>query len=74
MFLATEALIPATWLNREKEAVLRSNSYRIDAVFHYAVQGLIQPGTRHIMPVLPDANGLGVDFDQFSQRSAPPGE
>ena len=42
--------------------------YGVDAIFHHAGQRLVQFGFGHVMLVLADANGLGIDFDQFCQR------
>ena len=42
--------------------------HRVDAAFHHAGQGGIQPGRRHIVLVLPNADGLGVDLHQLRQR------
>ena len=47
---------------------IKVNAHRVDAAFHHAVQGGIQPGGRHIVLVLPDADGLGVDLHQLRQR------
>ena len=42
--------------------------HRVDAAFHHARQSGIQPGRRHIVLVLPNADGLGVDLHQLRQR------
>ena len=44
------------------------DAHRVDAAFHHASQGGIQPGRGHIMLVLADADGLGVDLHQLRQR------
>ena len=41
---------------------------RVDAAFHHARQSGIQPGGGHIVLILPDADGLGVDLHQLRQR------
>ena len=41
---------------------------RVDAAFHHAGQGGIQPGGGHIVLVLPNADGFGVDLHQLRQR------
>ena len=42
--------------------------HRVDTAFHHASQGGIQPGGGHIVLVLPNADGLGVDLHQLRQR------
>ena len=48
---------------------------RVKELAIHAVQGGIQPGGRHIVLVLPDTDGLGVDLHQLRQRVLePPGD
>ena len=44
------------------------HAHGVDAVFHHSVQALFQPFLRHIVLILPHADGLGLDLHQFRQR------
>ena len=44
------------------------DAHRVDARFHFAFQAAAQQCLVHVMLVLADADGLGVDLDQFGQR------
>ncbi|MPM35682.1 hypothetical protein SDC9_82275 [bioreactor metagenome] len=39
----------------------------VDAVLHHALEGFAQPFLRHIVLILPYANGLGIDLNQLRQ-------
>ena len=48
------------------------DAYRVDARFHFAFQAATQQCLVHVMLVLADSDGLGIDLDQLGQRVLQP--